>query len=241
MPGLVRYGRTPDKIRRQDVERAAVEAVVPLPEPEPETPVDPGRVRYWRTPQRMLQQVWGGGSPEAPQSEVTPQGDAEMAREGEDALMAPDLDSLLPEENPAEAVTPPFAFLSDAAFWEFIPDAEHEDDAVFESAPPILAARAPLETARPIAPVAAAEQLRPAPAPVLAAAPATMTFGWTQPYRFELSLTPPALQVIAPVPLPAVAESTAPAPAPKAPDRSTPPSRRSSRWRPAAANCCCIR
>ncbi|MFC5422810.1 DNA translocase FtsK [Bosea eneae] len=217
LPGLVRYGRTPDKIRRQDVERAAVEAVVPLPEPEPETPVDPGRVRYWRTPQRMLQQVWGGGSPEAPVPALATQAEAEMAGEGEDALMAPDLDSLLPEENPAEAVTTPFAFLSDAAFWEFIPDAEHEDDAAFESAPPILAARAPLETARPIAPVAAAEQLHPAPAPVLAAAPATMTFGWTQPYRFELSLTPPALQVIAPVPLPAVAESTAPAPAPKAP------------------------
>ncbi|MCP4737627.1 MAG: hypothetical protein GY873_25885, partial [Bosea sp.] len=208
--GLVRYGRTPDKTRRQEVERAAAEAAIPLPEPEPEAPVDPGRVRYWRTPQRMLQQVWGGGALEAPAPEVTQQVEPEMAGEGEDALMAPDLDSPLPEETPAEAVTTPFAFLSDAAFWEFIPDAEQEDDAAFESAPPVLAARVSAETARPIAPVVVAEPVRPAPAPIPAAAAATMTFGWTQPYRFELSLTPPALQVVAPAP-----EPTAPAPAPK--------------------------
>ncbi len=215
-PGLVRYGRTPDKARRQEVERAAAEAANLSPEPVQEAPVDPGRVRYWRTPQRMLQQVWGGGVPDAPVPELGPQGEAEMAGEGDDALMAPDLDSPLPEETPAEAVTTPFAFLSDAAFWEFIPDAEQEDDAAFESAPPVPATRAPLETARPIAPMAAAEPVRPAPAPAVESA--TMTFGWTQPYRFELSLTPPALQVIAPAPMPATPApvTTAPEPAPKA-------------------------
>jgi hypothetical protein len=122
--GLVRFGRTPDKIRRQEVQRAVVEVAVPLPEPEPEAPVDPGRVRYWRTPQRMLQQVWGGGAPEAPLPELTPQAEADMAGEGEEVLMAPDLDSPPPEGHPAEAAMTPFAFLSDAAFWEFIPDAE---------------------------------------------------------------------------------------------------------------------
>ena len=138
-PGLVRYGRTPDKVRRQEVERAAAEVATPLPEPEPESPADPGRVRYWRTPQRMLQQVWGGGSPGAPAPELVSQVEAEMIGEGEDALIAPDLDSPLPEQNLAEAVTTPFAFLSDAAFWEFIPDAEQEDEAVFESVPPVVA------------------------------------------------------------------------------------------------------
>jgi S-DNA-T family DNA segregation ATPase FtsK/SpoIIIE len=211
-PGLVRYGRTPDKVRRQEVERPAAEVVAPLPEPEPEVPVDPGRVRYWRTPQRMLQQVWGGGVPEAPLPEIMPQVEAAMAGGGEDALMAPDLDSPLPDES-IEVVTTPFAFLSDAAFWEFIPDAEQEDDAAFETVPPVLTAWAPSQTAQPIAPAAAAKPVLAAPAP--AAAPATMTFGWTQPYRFELSLTPPALQLIAPVPVPAVVESAAPAPAPK--------------------------
>ncbi|WP_280514538.1 MULTISPECIES: DNA translocase FtsK, partial [unclassified Bosea (in: a-proteobacteria)] len=211
-PGLVRYGRTPDKVRRQDVERVAAAVAVTLPAPEPEAPVDPGRVRYWRTPRHMLQQVWGGGAPEAPMPELTPQAEAEMAGEGEGALMAPDLDSPLPEESSTEAVTTPFAFLSDAAFWEFIPDAEQEDESTFESAPPVLAARAPLQTVQPIARMAAAEPERPVPAPVPAPASATMSFGWTQPYRFELSLTPPALQIIAPAPAPAV-----PAPAPKAP------------------------
>jgi S-DNA-T family DNA segregation ATPase FtsK/SpoIIIE len=211
-PGLVRYGRTPDKARRQEVERAAAEAANPPPEPVQEAPVDPGRVRYWRTPQRMLQQVWGGGVPDAPVPELGPQVEVEMAGEGDDALMAPDLDSPLPEENPAEAVSTPFAFLSDAAFWEFIPDAEQEDDAAFESAPPVLAASVPLATARPIAPMATVEPVRPVPAPVPAPASATMTFGWTQPYRFELSLTPPALQLVAPAP-----EPVAPTPAPKAP------------------------
>ncbi len=182
-PGLVRYGRTPDKVRRQDVERAAVEAANPLPEPEPEAPVDPGRVRYWRTPQRMLREVWGVGLSEASAPDLTLQAQAEMAGEGEDALTAPDLDSPLPEETPAEPVTTPFAFLSDAAFWEFIPDAEQEDDAAFESAPPIVAARAPQETVRPIAPVAVVEPVRPAPVPAPAVPAATMTFGWTQPYR----------------------------------------------------------
>ena len=211
MPGLVRYGRTPDKARRQEVERAAAEVAIPLPEPEPEAPVDPGRVRYWRTPQRMLQQVWGGGALEAPLPEVTQQVEPEIASEDEEALIAANLDSPLPEGTSAEAVTTPFAFLSDAAFWEFIPDAEQEDDTAFESAPTVLAARGAVETARPIAPVAVAEPVRPAPAPVPAVASATMTFGWTQPYRFELSLTPPALQFVAPAP-----EPTAPAPAPKA-------------------------
>jgi S-DNA-T family DNA segregation ATPase FtsK/SpoIIIE len=206
-PGLVRFGRTPDKVRRQEVERTAAEPANPPPEPTPEAPVDPGRVRYWRTPQRMLQQVWGGGSPEASPPELTPQAEADIAGEGEDALMASDLDASLPEESSAEAAATPFAFLSDAAFWEFIPDAEQDDDAAFESAPPVLAARAPLEAAQPIAPVVAAEPVRSA---IPAAAPATMSFGWTQPYRFELSLTPPALQVVAPTPMPA-----APAPAPK--------------------------
>ncbi|MGE7473569.1 DNA translocase FtsK, partial [Bosea sp. NPDC003192] len=214
-PGLVRYGRTPDKVRRQEVERPAAEAAIPLPESEPEVPVDPARVRYWRTPQRMLQQVWGGGSAEIPAPELASQAETEMVGDGEDALIASDFDLSLPEENPAEAVTTPFAFLSDAAFWEFIPDAEQEDEATFETAPPVLASRAPARS-QLIAPVAAAEPARPAPAPVPAAAPATMTFGWTQPYRFELSLTPPALQVIATAPMPAVAESAAPAPAPKA-------------------------
>ncbi|SEM30070.1 FtsK/SpoIIIE family protein, partial [Bosea lupini] len=209
--GLVRYGRTPDKVRRQAVERVAAEVATPLPAPEPEAPVDPGRVRYWRTPQRMLQQVWGGGSPEAPMPEIMAQAEAEMAGEGEDALTAPDFDLPPPEETQAEAVTTPFAFLSDAAFWEFIPDAEQEDEAAFEIAPPVLAARAPVETARPIAPTLAAEPGRPVAAPIPAAASATMSFGWTQPYRFELSLTPPALQMVAAAPVPAV-----PAPAPKA-------------------------
>ncbi|MBR3192864.1 DNA translocase FtsK, partial [Bosea sp. (in: a-proteobacteria)] len=180
-----------------------------------EAPVDPGRVRYWRTPQRMLQQVWGGGALEAPAPELAPQGEAEMAGEAEDALMAPDLGSPLPEESPAEAVTTPFAFLSDAAFWEFIPDAEQEDEAAFESAPPVLAARAPAKVTRSDVPVAA-EPLPPEPAPIPAATQATMTFGWTQPYRFELSLTPPALQVITPAPVPAVPE---PAPKAQAPRR----------------------
>ncbi|MCV9935981.1 DNA translocase FtsK [Boseaceae bacterium BT-24-1] len=211
-PGLVRFGRTPDKLRRQEVERVVVEAANPLPEPAPEAPVDPGRVRYWRTPRHMLQQVWGGGSSEAPLPEIMPQVEAEMAGEGEDALMVPDLDSLLPEESPVEAVTTPFAFLSDAAFWEFIPDAEQEDEVGFENAPPVLAARAPLETAQPSPPAAVAEPIRPASAPVPAAGSATMSFGWTQPYRFELNLTPPALQVVAPPPV-----AAAPAPAPKAP------------------------
>ncbi|MBA4224392.1 MAG: hypothetical protein C0458_27020, partial [Methylobacterium sp.] len=188
---------------------------IPLPEPEPEAPVDPGRVRYWRTPQRMLQQVWGGGALEAPVPEVAPQGEAEMAGAGEDALTAPDLDAPLPEESPAEAATTPFAFLSDAAFWEFIPDAEQEDEAAFESVPPVLAARAPAEVTRSVVPVAA-EPLPPEPAPIPAATQATMTFGWTQPYRFELSLTPPALQVITPAPVPAVPE---PAPKAQAPRR----------------------
>ncbi|SFD39331.1 DNA segregation ATPase FtsK/SpoIIIE, S-DNA-T family, partial [Bosea sp. CRIB-10] len=223
LPGLVRYGRTPDKVRRQDVERAAVEAAVPLPEPEPEAPVDPGRVRYWRTPQRMLQQVWGGGSPEAPAPESATQAEADMAGEGEDALMAPDFASPLPEESPAEAVSTPFAFLSDAAFWEFIPDAEQEDDTAFESAPPVIAARAPLQVAPPIVPMTPAEPARPAAAPVSAPASAIMTFGWTQPYRFELSLTPPALQVIAPAPEPA---APVPAPAALAPASKAPVPRR---------------
>ena len=43
--GLVRYGRTPDKTRRQEAERVAPEAAIPMPEPEPEAPDDPGRVR----------------------------------------------------------------------------------------------------------------------------------------------------------------------------------------------------
>jgi DNA segregation ATPase FtsK/SpoIIIE, S-DNA-T family len=215
LPGLVRYGRTPDRTRRQEVERAAAEAAVPLPEPEPEAPADPGRVRYWRTPQRMLQQVWGGGALEVLPPEVTQQGEPEMAREGGDALIAPDLDALLPEESLAEPVTTPFAFLSDAAFWEFIPDAEQDDEMAFEIAPPVLVSRAPLAISQPVVTMAAAEPVRPAPAPLPATAPATMTFGWTQPYRFELSLTPPALQVIAPVPVPAVAEPAAVAPAAK--------------------------
>ncbi|WP_274532962.1 DNA translocase FtsK, partial [Bosea sp. Root483D1] len=210
-PGLVRFGRTPDKVRRQEVERTAAEPTNPPPEPVPEVPVDPDRVRYWRTPRHMLQQVWGGGSPEAPLPEATSQVEAEMAEEGEDALIAPAVDVPLPDENPAEAVTTPFAFLSDAAFWEFIPDAEQEDEATFETAPPVRASRAPPAMAQPIAPVAVAEPARPAPAPIPAAASATMTFGWTQPYRFELSLTPPALQVVAPVSV-----AAAPAPAPKA-------------------------
>ncbi len=163
----------------------------------------------------MLQQVWGGGALEAPVPEVAPQGEAEMAGAGEDALTAPDLDAPLPEESPAEAVTTPFAFLSDAAFWEFIPDAEQEDEAAFESAPPVLAARAPAKVTRSDVPVAA-EPLPPEPAPIPAATQATMTFGWTQPYRFELSLTPPALQVITPAPVPAVPE---PAPKAQAPRR----------------------
>jgi S-DNA-T family DNA segregation ATPase FtsK/SpoIIIE len=214
--GLVRYGRTPDKARRQEVERAVVEAAVPLPEPEPEAPVDPGRVRYWRTPQRMLQQVWGGGAPEAPLPELTPQAEADMAGEGEEVLMAPDLDSSLQEESPVEVVTTPFAFLSDAAFWEFIPDADQEDEVTFESGPPVLAVREVREMAQPIAPMAAAEPMRPAPAPVPVVASATMSFGWTQPYRFELSLTPPALQVIAPAPAPA---ASVPVPKVQAPRR----------------------
>ncbi|WP_335904816.1 MULTISPECIES: DNA translocase FtsK [unclassified Bosea (in: a-proteobacteria)] len=219
MPGLVRFGRTPDKVRRQEVESAAVEAATPLPGPAPEAPVDPDRVRYWRTPRHMLQQVWGGGSPEAPLPEATSQVEAEMAEEGEDALIAPAVDVPLPDESPAEAVTTPFAFLSDAAFWEFIPDAEQEDEATFETAPPVRASRAPLAMAQPIAPVAVAESARPAPAPIPATASATMTFGWTQPYRFELSLTPPALQVVAPAPAPAISvrasKALAPAPAPR--------------------------
>ncbi|RXT55079.1 hypothetical protein B6S44_12325, partial [Bosea sp. Tri-44] len=154
----------------------------------------------------MLRQVWGGGS-----SELVPQVEAEMAGEGDDALTASVVDSPLPDE-PIEAVTTPFAFLSDAAFWEFIPDAEQEDEVGFENAPPVPAARAPLETAQPSPPAAVAEPVRSAPAPVPAAASATMSFGWTQPYRFELNLTPPALQVVAPPPV-----AAAPAPTPKVP------------------------
>jgi len=206
--GLVRFGRTPDKVRRQEVERAAVEAASPPPEPAPEAPVDAGRVRFWRTPRHMMREVWGGASAEAATPDMLPEAEFDTSGEGEEAMIAaPDLS--VPEESSAETVTTPFAFLSDAAFWEFIPDAEQEDDTAFESAPPAIAARAPLPMAQPIAPMTVAEPMRPAPAPVPAAASATMTFGWTQPYRFELSLTPPALQFVAPTP-----EPTAPAPAP---------------------------
>ncbi|CAN7383724.1 FtsK/SpoIIIE domain-containing protein [Bosea sp. LjRoot90] len=208
-PGLVRFGRTPDKVRRQEVERAAAEPVNSSPAPVPEAPTEADRVRFWRTPRHMMQQVWGGASAEAPISELLPQLQADMAGEGDEALTVSAIDVPVEGESPPEAVTTPFAFLSDAAFWEFIPDAEQEDEMAFESAPLALAPMTPLE---PIAPVAVAEPARAVPAPAPAAASAAMSFGWTQPYRFDLSLAQPACPVAMPAPV-----SVTPVRAPKAP------------------------
>ncbi|WP_280177717.1 DNA translocase FtsK, partial [Bosea sp. CS1GBMeth4] len=207
----MRFGRTPDKLRRQQVERAAAEVASPAPEPVQEAPADPGRVRYWRTPRHMLAQVWGAGSIEAPEPEAAPRG--ETAGEV-DIPTAPAADSPLPEERLVEAATTPFAFLSDAAFWEFIPAAEQEDDAAFEPAPSSLASRVPLQGNGPMTPPAVAEPVRPAPAPA-PVAPAAMTFGWTQPYRFELSLTPQTLPAAPAAPVAAAPTSPPKAPAPR--------------------------
>ncbi|WP_436150362.1 DNA translocase FtsK [Bosea sp. LjRoot90] len=179
------------------------------PAPVPEAPTEADRVRFWRTPRHMMQQVWGGASAEAPISELLPQLQADMAGEGDEALTVSAIDVPVEGESPPEAVTTPFAFLSDAAFWEFIPDAEQEDEMAFESAPLALAPMTPLE---PIAPVAVAEPARAVPAPAPAAASAAMSFGWTQPYRFDLSLAQPACPVAMPAPV-----SVTPVRAPKAP------------------------
>ncbi|CAN7304423.1 DNA translocase FtsK [Bosea sp. LjRoot237] len=212
-PGLVRFGRTPDKVRRQEVERAAAEPLNPPPEPVPEAPAEAERVRFWRTPRHMMQQVWGGASAEVPGPEMLPQLQADIAGEGDEALTVSAIDSPAEKESPPEAVTTPFAFLSDAAFWEFIPDAEQEDEAAFESAPLVLAPMTPPELN---APVVVAEPVRAVPAQALAAVSAAMSFGWTQPYRFDLSFAQPAPPVAMPAPVFAtpVRAPKAPAPAP---------------------------
>ncbi|WP_332694980.1 DNA translocase FtsK, partial [Bosea sp. (in: a-proteobacteria)] len=221
-PAEVRYWRSPAKAGKpravpEMVEASAVESsgdelVLPAAE------VD--RVRFWRTPRHLMQQVWG----EAGTAEIAAAEGASAAMvtvlDDEAALLAQTAIVECEEAEPSVEPMPatPFAFLSDAAFWEFIPDAERSDEAAMEALPDIAPepalppppARLPaLPEERAIVPSAASF--------VGAAATATpwSGMGWTQSYRLDLSFTAPAPLDTVPVEQP-VEESPAAAPAPAA-------------------------
>ncbi len=225
-PAEVRYWRSSAKAGKPRAVPEMVEAsVVESSGDEPPLPAaEVDRVRFWRTPRHLMQQVWG----EAGTAEIA-------AAEGASAAMVTVLDdeaallaqtAIVEREEAEPRVEPmpatPFAFLSDDAFWEFIPDAERSDEAAMEALPdiapePILPpppARLPaLPEERAIVPSAAG----------LVAAPVTATpwtgMGWTQSYKLDLSLAAPAPLNSEPAPAPVerpVEESPAPAPAPAA-------------------------
>ncbi|MBN9446044.1 MAG: hypothetical protein J0I67_03940, partial [Bosea sp.] len=202
-PAAVRYWRTPRKTAKPRVEPEVVEAEVveiSLPEPEPEpvplAPAELDRVRFWRTPRHLMQQVWG----EAQLAEIA-------AAEGTSEAMVAALDSEGAAHAPAmacEEVEPdlgtmpstPFAFLSDDAFWEFIPDAERADETAIETLAETLPEPA-LLPAPPLPPALAEEQRVVPQADGFMGTTATATpwsnMGWTQSYRLDVSFTAPAM------------------------------------------------
>ncbi|WP_291648186.1 DNA translocase FtsK, partial [Bosea sp. (in: a-proteobacteria)] len=227
-PAAVRYWRTPRKTAKPRVEPEVVEAEVveiSLPEPEPEpvplAPAELDRVRFWRTPRHLMQQVWG----ETQLAEIA-------AAEGTSEAMVAALDSegcayapamACEEAEPGVETMPstPFAFLSDDAFWEFIPDAERADETAIETLAETLPEPALLPA--PPLPPALAEERRVVPqADGFMGAAATATpwsgMGWTQSYRLDVSFTAPAMPSAPPATAPVeppVQESPPPAQATK--------------------------
>ncbi|WP_442881081.1 DNA translocase FtsK [Bosea sp. (in: a-proteobacteria)] len=186
--------------------------------PLPAAEVD--RVRYWRTPRHLMQQVWGEvpaaetGLPEAlPGAIVADPGDEVLAIAiAESDCREPDAAETCLEAMP----TTPFAFLSDDAFWEFIPAAERSDEAVAESLP---VEAEPALLPPPARPRALPKEKRPlAPAASLVTAPAVAAswigMGWTQGYKLDLSFA--ASAPVARMPAPELPVQDSPAPAPKA-------------------------
>ncbi|WP_248310049.1 DNA translocase FtsK [Bosea sp. WAO] len=234
-PAEVRYWRTPAKtakarIEPETVEPEIVEAAVVeaetaeiCPAEEPPVPAaELDRVRFWRTPRHLMQQVWG----EAQVAEIaTAEGASEALAavlDDEAAMLAEMTVVAQDEAEPADQAMPstPFAFLSDDAFWEFIPDAERSDETAIETLAETFPEPALLTP--PSLPPALAEERRIVPhADGFMATAATATpwsgMGWTQSYRLDVSFAVPAPlpPVLAPAPVEQpVQESSSPVPAP---------------------------
>ncbi|MFN3674221.1 MAG: DNA translocase FtsK, partial [Bosea sp. (in: a-proteobacteria)] len=198
---IVRYTRTPDRVRQEQAQRArAAAAAAARDDAGPEvqacqTAQPQSRVRFGRTPDHLLQQVWVEPAASAP----TMGSDADVFDHNDDT---DDIQATEPED-PAAVAAPepppstPFAHISDFAFWEGLPAAP----AAAPVEAPGHAVPEPETHARP--PVAAAQ----APAP---AAPAWTGPSWTSHYSISLNL---GAQPLAP---PTVAAAPAiPAAAPK--------------------------
>ncbi len=223
-PSAPVYVRSTRKARQAPTEQATERQSPPLMfsggHPHAVTLADSTRVRFWRTPKHLMREIWG-----TPDSETYLQAAAPVETMSEPDLasiedIAPEIwpEDEAPErdeaafanarqstEIPAEPRSTPFAFLSDHAFWDLVPEIGRDES---EVTAPVLRtmetmaweddsiADEPWEAEEPILPVVEAA------APVQAMAnPGVRTLwsGYSVNLRISMAPQPAALPLASPV------------------------------------------
>ncbi|MDX3807660.1 MAG: DNA translocase FtsK, partial [Bosea sp. (in: a-proteobacteria)] len=195
------------------------------------TLADSTRVRFWRTPKHLMKEIWGtpdGAEPLslAEQEEAPPTSDfatfaetvpveamAEEAWLEDDATFAEEEEVPAPVQARSELRPTPFAFLSDHAFWDLVPEIGRDDGETNSSSlAPVAMPTALADDDFPDdAPWEAEEPALPAPETVVSVPATTPRSGSPWPsysVNLRVSMTPQpiALQIGAP---PIVAEAPA--------------------------------